>query len=88
MKLSDFSELGSAHHMTKDRTDTTQNMWPAQYGKKIRTRDSSIERVKTEGTLNRDISKLFIKQLFFYFFPTSLFKKWYTLSATNISTAK
>jgi hypothetical protein len=40
MNLPYFSKLRLAHHVTKDRTNTTQSMWPAV--SEIQTRDSSI----------------------------------------------
>ena len=42
MNLTYFSKVRLAHHVTMDRTNTTQNMWPAVRSSEIRTRDSSI----------------------------------------------
>lgn len=85
MNIPYFSDVRLAHHVNKDRTNVTQNMWPAVRGSEIRTRDSSIRGSKDWQHLRPRYFKITCK-IITVLFATSFFKS-YTLSAPN-STAK
>lgn len=73
MNLPYFSEMRLAHHVTKERTNTTQNMWPAVRGSEIRTRDSSIRGGKDWQHLRPRYFKIAC-QIITVLFATSFFK--------------
>ena len=85
MNIPYFSEVWLAHHVNKDRTNITQNMWPAVRGSEIRTRDSSIRGSKDRQHLRPRYFKITCKII--TILPATSFFKSYTLFAPN-STAK